>query len=94
MTVNWASHLGADGSKVFCNGKKLRTFTAVENLGVPDVYIGTLGSGGTIASLTGDIAEIIIFKELALINTELNVFRIHEHLLEKYEITHDPILSL
>ena len=94
LTVNWASHLGVNGSAVFCNGKKLRTFTAVENPGAPDVYIGTLGSGGTIAPLTGDIAEIIIFKELALINTDLNVFRIHKHLLEKYEITHDPILSL
>ena len=94
LTVNWASRLGKGGSAVFCNGKKLRTFTAWDNLGSPDVYIGTLGSGGTIAPLTGDIAEIIIFKELALINTDLNVFRIHKHLLEEYEITHDPILSL
>ena len=94
LTVNWASHLGKGGSAVFCNGKKLRTFTAWDNLGCPDVYIGTIGNGETIAPLTGDIGEIIIFKELALINTDLNVYRIHKHLLEEYEITHDPILSL
>ena len=39
LKVNWASHLGKGGSKVFCNGKLLRAFTAWDNLGGPDIYI-------------------------------------------------------
>ena len=95
LTVNWASHLGTNGSKVWCNGHKLRTFTAVENPGAPDVHIGTLRSAGaSIAPLAGDIAEIIIVKESALINNASTIKRIQKNLLDEYTIAHEPMLSM
>ena len=94
LTVTWSPQLGADGSQVWCNGQKLRTFTAKENVGATHFAIGSLSANGVAAPLTGDIAELIVFKQEDELNNASTIKRIQKHLLEKYAITHEPMLSM
>ena len=55
--------LGADGSQVWCNGQKLRNFTAKENVGATNFALGSVNTANLEAPLAGDIAELIIFKQ-------------------------------
>ena len=63
ITVTWSPQLGADGSQVWCNGQKLRNFTAKENVGATNFALGSVSADAPIAPLAGDIAELIIFKQ-------------------------------
>ena len=94
LTVTWSPQLGADGSQVWCNGKKLRNFTAKENVGAAHFSIGSLSASRVAAPLTGDIAELIVFKREDELNNASTIKRIQKHLLEKYGIKHEPMLSM
>ena len=94
ITVTWSPQLGADGSQVWCNGQKLRNFTAKENVGATHFSIGSLSANSVAAPLAGDIAELIVFKQEDELNNASTIKRIQKHLLEKYAITHEPMLSM
>ena len=94
LTVTWSPQLGADGSQVWCNGQKLRNFTAKENVGATHFSIGSLSASRVAAPLTGDIAELIVFKREDELNNASTIKRIQKHLLDKYAITHEPMLSM
>ena len=94
ITVTWSPQLGADGSQVWCNGQKLRSFTAKENSGATNFAIGSLSANSVAAPLAGDIAELIIFKQEDELNNDSTIKRIQKHLLDKYAITHEPMLSM
>ena len=63
LTVTWSPQLGADGSQVWCNGQKLRNFTAKENFGAANFAIGSVNASRLEGSLAGDIAELMMFKQ-------------------------------
>ena len=44
LTATWSPQLGADGSQVWCNGQKLRNFTAKENIGATNFAIGSVNA--------------------------------------------------
>ena len=94
ITVIWSPQLGADGSQVWCNGQKLRNFTAKENVAATSFAIGTVNASRLEAPLAGDIAELIIFKQKDELTNASTIKRIQKHLLDKYAITHEPILSM
>ena len=94
VTATWSPQLGADGSQVWCNRQKLRNFTAKENVGATHFAIGSLDANGVTAPLAGDIAELIIFKQEDELNNASTIKRIQKHLLDKYAITHEPMLSM
>ena len=94
LTVTWSPQLGADRSQVWCNGQKLRNFTAKENVGPTSFAIGTVNATNLEAPLAGDIAELIIFKQKDESNNASTKKRIQQHLLDTYAITHEPILSI
>ena len=94
ITATWSTQLGADGSQVWCNGKMLRNFTAKENVGATNFAIGSVNAANPEASLAGDIAELIIFKQKGELNNASTIKRIQKHLLDKYAITHEPMLSM
>ena len=94
ITVTWSPQLGADGSQVWCNGQKLRNFTAKENVGATHFSIGSVNANRVEAPLAGDIAELIVFKREDELNNASTIKRIQKHLLEKYGITHEPMLSM
>ena len=94
ITVTWSPQLGADGSQVWCNGQKLRNFTAKENVGATHFSIGSLSANSVAAPLAGDIAELIIFKQEDELNNASTIKRIQKHMLDKYAITHEPMLSM
>ena len=62
ITATWSPQLGADGSEVWCNGQKLRNFTAKENVGATNFALGSVNATNLEAPLAGDIAELILFK--------------------------------
>ena len=94
ITVTWSPQLGADGSKVWCNGQKLRNFTAKENVGATSFALGSVNATNLEAPLAGDIAELMIFKQKDELNNASTIKRIQKHLLDKYAITHEPMLSM
>ena len=94
ITVTWSPQLGADGSQVWCNGQKLRNFTAKENVGATNFALGSVSADVSIAPLAGDIAELIVFKQEDELNNASTIKRIQKHLLDKYGITHEPMLSM
>ena len=94
VIVTWSPKLGANGSQVWCNGQKLRNFTAKENVDATHFAIGSLNANGVAAPLAGDIAEWIIFKQEDELNNASTIKRIQKHLLDKYAITHEPMLSM
>ena len=94
ITVTWSPELGADGSQVWRNGQKLRNFTAKGNVGATHFAIGSLSANSVAAPLAGDIAELIIFKQEDELNNASTIKRIQKHLLDKYAITHEPMLSM
>ena len=94
VTVTWSPQLVADGSQVWCNGQKLRNFTAKENVGATHFAIGSLNANGVAAPLAGYIAELIIFKQEDELNNASTIIRLQKHLLDKYDITHEPMLSM
>ena len=94
VTVTWSPQLGADGSQVWCNGQKLRSFTAKEDIGATSFAIGSVNAINLEAPLAGDIAELIIFKQEDELNNASTIKRIQKHLLDKYAITHEPMLSM
>ena len=94
VTVTWSPQLGADGSQVWCNGQKLRSFTAKENIGATHFSIDSLNANGVAAPLAGDIAELMIFKQEDELNNASTIKRIQKHLIDKYAITHKPMLSM
>ena len=94
ITVTWSPQLGADGSQVWCNGQKLRNFTAKENVGATHFSIGSVNATNLEAPLAGDIAELIVFKREDELNNASTIKRIQKHLLDKYAITHEPMLSM
>ena len=94
LTVTWSPQLGADGSQVWCNGQKLRNFTAKENVGATSFAIGSIAANSVAAPLARDIAELIIFKQEDELNNASTIKRIQKHLLDKYAITHEPMLSM
>ena len=57
ITVTLSPQLGADGSQVWCNGQKLRNFTAKENLGATNFALGSVNARKLEAPLAGDIAD-------------------------------------
>ena len=94
VTVTWSPQLGANGSQVWCNGQKLRNFTAKENAAATNFAIGSVSANSVAAPLAGDIAELIIFKKEDELNNASTIKRIQKHLLDKYAITHEPMLSM
>ena len=44
ITVTWSPQLGADESQVWCNGQKLRNFTAKENVAAKNFAIGSVNA--------------------------------------------------
>ena len=92
ITATWSSQLGADGSQVWCNGQKLRNFTAKENVGAKNFAIGIFNAANLAAPLAGDMAELIIFKQKDELNNASTIKRIQKHLLDKYAIAHEPML--
>ena len=94
LTVTWSPQLGADGSQVWCNGQKLRNFTAKENVGATHFVIGSIAANSVAAPLAGDIAELIVFKREDELNNASTIKRIQKHLLDKYAIKHEPMLSM
>ena len=62
IIVTWSPQLGADGSQVWCNGQKLRNYTAKKNVGASNFALGSVNAGKLEAPLAGDIAELIILK--------------------------------
>ena len=94
ITVTCSPQLGADGSQVWCNGQKLRNFTVKENVGATNFAIGSVNASRLEAPLAGDIAELIIFKQKDELNNASTIKRIQKYLLDKYAITHEPILSM
>ena len=94
ITVTWSPQLGVDGSQVWCNGQKLRNFTAKENVGATNFALGSVNAANLEAPLAGDIAELIIFKQEDELNNASTIKRIQKHLLDKYAITHEPMLSM
>ena len=94
ITVTWSPQLGADGSQVWCNGQKLRNFTAKENVGAANFTIGSVNAANLEAPLAGDIAGLMIFKQKDELNNASTTKRIQKHLLDKYAITHEPMLSM
>ena len=94
ITATWSPQLGVDGSQVWCNGQKLRNFTAKENFGATNFALGSVNAANLEAPLAGDIAELIIFKQEDELNNASTIKRIQKHLLDKYAITHEPMLSM
>ena len=94
VTATWSPQLGADGSQVWCNEQKLRNFTAKENVGATSFALGSVNAAVPAASLAGDIAELIIFKQKDELNNASTIKRIQKHPLDKYAITHEPMLSM
>ena len=96
MTVTWPPppQLGVDGSQVWCNGQKLRNFTAKENVGATNFALGSANAVNLEDPLAGDIAELIIFKQEDELNNASTIKRIQKHLLDKYAITPRPMLSM
>ena len=94
ITATWSPQLGADGSQVWCNGQKLRNFTAKENVGATNFALGCVSADAPIAPLAGDIAELIIFKQKDELNNASPIKSIQKHFLDKYAITHEPMLSM
>ena len=66
VTATWSPQLGVDGSQVWCNGQRLRNFTAKENVGATHFAIGSLNTANLEAPLAGDIAEYFFFVKLFL----------------------------
>ena len=75
ITVTWSPQLGLDGSQVWCNGPKLRNFTAKENVRAAHFAIGSINDS-VAAPLAGDIAELIIFKQEDELNNASIIKRI------------------
>ena len=94
ITATWSPQLRPDGSQVWWNGQKLRNFTAKENIGATNLSIGSVNAANPEAPLAGDIAELIIFKQKDESNNASTIKRIQKHFLDKYAITHEPILSM
>ena len=94
ITVTWSPQLGVNGSQVWCNGQKLRSFTAKENVGATHFAIGSVSATNLTAPLAGDIAELIVFKQKDELNNASTIKRIQKHLLDKCAITHEPMLSM
>ena len=94
LTVTWSPELGADGSQVWCNGQKLRNFTAKENVGSTSFAIGSVNARNIGVPLAGDIAELIIFKQKDELNNASTIKRIQKHFLDKCAITHEQMLSM
>ena len=93
VTATWSPQVGVDGSQVWCNGQKLRNFTAKENVGATNFALGSVSADVSIVPLAGDIAELIIFKQEDELYNASTIKRIQKHLLDKYAITHEPMLS-
>ena len=94
ITATRSPQLGADGSQVWCNGQKLRNFTAKENAGAANFAIVCVNATNLAAPLAGDIAELIIFKNKDKLNNASTIKRIQKHLLDKNAITHEQMLSM
>ena len=76
---------------MWCNGQKLRNFTAKENVGATNFALGSVSADASIAPLSGDIAELIIFKQEDELNNASTIKGIQKHLLDKYAITQEPM---
>ena len=94
ITATWSPQVGANGSQVWCNGQKLRNFTAAENVGATHFALGSISADRLEAAFNGDIAELIIFKQEDELNNASTIKRIQKHLLDKYAIKHEPVLSM
>ena len=94
ITATWSPQLGADGSQVWCNRQKLGNFTAKENVGATNFALGSANAANLEAPLAGDIAELIIFKQKDELNDASTIKRIQKHLLDRYAIMHEPMLSM
>ena len=94
ITATWSPQLGADGSQVWCNGQKLRNFTAKENVGATNFALGNVNARRLGAPLARDIAELITFKQKDELNNASTIKRIQKYLLDKYATTHEPLLSM
>ena len=94
ITATLSPQLGADGSEVWCNGQKLRNFTAKENVGATSFAFGSVNATNLEAPLAGDIVELILFKQEDQLINASTIKRIQKHLLDKYAITHEPMLSM
>ena len=94
VTATYSPQLGVDGSQVWCNGQKLRNFTAKENVGATIFALCSVNATNLEAPLAGEIAELIIFKQEDELNNALTIKRIQKHLLDKYAITLEPMLSM
>ena len=68
--------------------------TAKENVGATNFAIGSVNAGRLEGPLAGDIAELTIFKQKDKLNNASTIKRIQKHLLDKYAITHEPMLSM
>ena len=76
ITATWSPQLGVDGSQVWCNGQKMRNFTAKENVGAISLALGSVNATNLDAPLAQDIAELIIFKQ----KDESTIKRFQKHL--------------
>ena len=72
----------------------MRNLTSKENVGATNFAIGSVNASRLEAALAGDIAELIIVKQIDELNNASGTKRIHKHLLDKYAFMHEPILAM
>ena len=87
LSLHWNASSAKNGSYIYCNGKKITSFTSNGTAGVSTTTIGDLSSTVR-APLDGNIAYLSFYDKFL---PEQMILLHHKVLCERYKVSHDPI---
>ena len=90
LSVHWnhagESGCGQDGSGVYCNGKKLGTFTSCPVYGDASQFVlGASGYAGNLA-MEGDVGKFLVCGARAHRMDEEEILNVHKYLMQEWKI--------
>lgn len=89
LSIHWNVPDGAEGSYVYCNGKNIGNFTAVNRIGFNYLAFGDINTSGVV-NLDDDIALFAVYKEFKMTESDI---KLHHYVFcsKWYNIDHYTI---
>ena len=89
LSIHWNvtgdSGCGRDKSGVYCNGKKLATFTAASVGGTSDFALGSINTSGKFP-LAADVGRFLVCGSRAHPMDEEEILNVHKYLMKEWKI--------